>query len=147
MSSTIPLVLIVEDEALVREIAAAAIEDAGFEVIEAANAQEAVDLLNGRPDVEVLFTDVDMPGKLDGLALANLVHAQWPAIRLVVTSGRSLAGPVPDDGRFVAKPYSLQHLADTLTSVTGNENDCASAAGSSPTRHARGPAGRGRSDD
>lgn len=118
MSSTHPLVLIVEDEPLVREIASAAIQDAGFEVVEAANAQDAVNLLQTRSDVGVLFTDVDMPGKLDGLALANLVHAQWPAIRLVVTSGRSLTGPVPDEGRFVAKPYSLQHLADTLTSVT-----------------------------
>lgn len=118
MQTTIPLVLIVEDEPFVREIAAAAIQDAGFEVIEAANAQEAVDILNGRSDVGVLFTDVDMPGRLDGLALARLVHEQWPSIRLVVTSGRSLMGPVPDDGRFVAKPYSLKHLADTLSQVS-----------------------------
>jgi len=118
MSSNAPLVLIVEDEPLVREIAAAAIQDAGYEVVEAANAREAVDILRTRADVGVLFTDVDMPGDLDGLALARLVHEQWPAIRLVVTSGRSLLGPVPDDGRFVAKPYSLQHLADTLASVT-----------------------------
>ncbi len=118
MSSTFPLVLIVEDEPFVREIAVAAIQDAGFEVVEAANAQEAVAILNSRSDVGVLFTDVDMPGKLDGLGLARLVHEQWPAIRLVVTSGRSLPGPVPDDGRFMAKPYSLQTLAHTLTEVT-----------------------------
>lgn len=118
MSSNAPLVLIVEDEPLVREIAAAAIQDAGYEVVEAANAHEAVDILRTRADVGVLFTDVDMPGNLDGLALARLVHEQWPAIRLVVTSGRSLPDPVPDDGRFVAKPYSLRHLADTLASVT-----------------------------
>ncbi len=121
MSSTIPLVLIVEDEPLVREIASAAIQDAGFDVVEAANAQEAVDLLQARSDVGVLFTDVDMPGQLDGLGLARLVHDQWPAIRLILTSGRSLPGPAPDDGRFVAKPYSLQHLADTLASVTGHD--------------------------
>ncbi len=122
MASTISLVLIVEDEPLVRELAVAAIQDAGFDVVEAANAQEAIDILNHRSDIGVLFTDVDMPGKLDGLGLAQLVHEQWPAIRLVLTSGRSLLGPMPEDGQFVAKPYSLQHLADTLTQVADQED-------------------------
>ncbi len=77
------LVLIVEDEPLIRELAAEAIEDAGFVTVEAANAQEAIDILNTRGDVGILFTDVNMPGRLDGLALASLVHQQWPAIQLV----------------------------------------------------------------
>lgn len=122
MSQTVPLVLIVEDEPFVRELAVAAVEDAGFEVVEADNAQAALEILKSRSDVGVLFTDVNMPGVLDGMDLARLVHEQWPAIRLVVTSGRALLEPVPDDGRFVAKPYSLRHLTDTLTRVTRRED-------------------------
>jgi CheY-like chemotaxis protein len=115
MTQTAMLVLIVEDEPFIRELAVAAIEDAGFVTVEAANAQEAMDILNARTDVGLLFTDVNMPGPLDGLALATLVHEQWPAIQLVVTSGKPLDGPVPDEGRFMAKPYSLRHLTDTVT--------------------------------
>lgn len=112
------LVLMVEDEPFIRELAVAAVEDAGFEVLEAQNAQEAMDILQSRSDVGVLFTDVNMPGSLDGLGLARLVHEHWPAIRLLVTSGRPLEAPVPDDGRFVAKPYSLSHLTDTVAELS-----------------------------
>lgn len=121
MSPTTPLVLIVEDEPLVRELAVAAIQDAGFEVVEAASADEAVCILQGRSDVGVLFTDVNMPGQLDGLGLARLVHEHWPAIRLVVTSGRGLSEPVPAD-QFVAKPYTLRELAETVTQVAQTED-------------------------
>jgi CheY-like chemotaxis protein len=114
MTQTSTLALIVEDEPFIRELAVAAIEDAGSVTIQAANAQEAIDILNGRADVGVLFTDVNMPGQLDGLDLATLVHEQWPAIQLVVTSGRPLDGPVPDHGQFMAKPYSLRHLTETV---------------------------------
>ena len=118
MSLPAPLVLIVEDEPLVRELAGAAITDAGFDVVEAANAQEALEILNDRQDIGVLCTDVNMPGPLDGLALARLVHERWPAIRLVVTSGRPLSELVPDDGRFVAKPYTLDTLAQSVIDVS-----------------------------
>jgi CheY-like chemotaxis protein len=118
MTETAPLVLVVEDELLIREIAAAAITDAGFEVVEAATAQEALDILGQRPDVGVLFTDVNMPGSLDGLALARLVHEQWPDIKLVVTSGRPLAAATPDDGQFLAKPYTLDVLTKAVREAT-----------------------------
>jgi CheY-like chemotaxis protein len=118
MTDTAPLVLVVEDELLIREIAAAAITDAGFEVVEAATAQEALDILGQRPDVGVLFTDVNMPGSLDGLALARLVHEQWPDIKLVVTSGRPLAAATPDDGQFLAKPYTLDVLTKAVREAT-----------------------------
>lgn len=121
MSQTPPIVLIVEDEPLVRELAVAAIQEAGLEVVEAANADEAIDILQRRCDVGVLFTDVDMPGQLDGLALARLVHEHWPAIRLILTSGRSLPEPA-FDGQFVAKPYSLRQLARTVTLAVRTED-------------------------
>ena len=118
MSPRHPLVLIVEDEPLIRELAGIAITDAGFEVVEAGNAQEALEILDARNDVGVLCTDVDMPGALSGLQLASLVHERWPEIRLVVTSGRPLPAPVPDDGRFLSKPYSLQALTQTVADVS-----------------------------
>jgi CheY-like chemotaxis protein len=99
------VVLLVEDEALVRMIACDGLEMAGFDVVEANSAQSALDILRSRSDIGVLFTDVNMPGALDGMQLAQLVHQYWPKIKLVVTSGRALAGPVPDDGRFLPKPY------------------------------------------
>jgi DNA-binding NtrC family response regulator len=102
-------ILVVEDETLIRMISAEMLEDAGFKVIEAESADEALDVLERAEDVQVLFTDIRMPGSMDGLELAALVHKRWPNIKLLLTSGhRSLApGEVPDEGRFVPKPYSL----------------------------------------
>jgi CheY-like chemotaxis protein len=108
------LVLLVEDEPTVRMIACDGLEDAGFDVVEAANAEEAVAILADRSDVGVLFTDVDMPGDLDGLDLAELVHGRWPAIKLVVTSGRSLTRAIPDAGQFIAKPYTMRAMTDVI---------------------------------
>jgi CheY-like chemotaxis protein len=102
-------ILVVDDEAMLRFCAADALEGEGFEVIEAANADEALKVLANRPDVRLLFTDIQMPGKLDGLALARKVHEQWPRIKLVITSGRKQPSraEIPDDGSFIAKPYRL----------------------------------------
>jgi DNA-binding NtrC family response regulator len=94
--------------------------DAGFKVIEAESADEALRILEQASDVQVLFTDIRMPGSMDGLQLATLVHKRWPNIKLLLTSGhRSLnPGEVPDDGRFLPKPYSLtaivHQIEDTL---------------------------------
>ncbi len=115
-----PAVLIVEDEPLVRLGAVRAIEDAGFEVIEAANADEAIRILENRGDIRVVFTDVHMPGSIDGLKLAHAVRNRWPPIRIIVTSGH---GPVseqdlPDGGRFFAKPYDSTQITDTIREWT-----------------------------
>jgi two-component system, response regulator PdtaR len=112
-------VLLVEDEALVRIIGSDALADAGYDVIEAASADEALAVLEAEDAVEVLFTDIRMPGSIDGLQLASLVHERWPAVKILITSGdtwppKSL---IPDDGRFIAKPYrldALQHEVDNL---------------------------------
>jgi CheY-like chemotaxis protein len=123
MSNSAPLVLIVEDEPLVRELAGLAISEAGFEIIEAADAHEALAILKSRGDVGVLCTDVNMPGTLDGYALAKVVNEQWPSIKLVVTSGRALPGPLPGNGRFIAKPYSLEALGQTVATVSSADQD------------------------
>ena len=111
------IVLIVDDEPVIRLIAAQGLEDAGFEVVEADSADNALAILRSRADVGVLFTDVNMPGSLDGMALARLVHQEWPAIEIVVTSGRNLTGTVPDDGKFMEKPYTIKEMADVITGV------------------------------
>ncbi len=102
-----PVVLLVEDELLVRMATADALEDAGFEVIETANAQAALETLSHRSDILVLFTDVKMPGPMDGLDLAALVRHQWPQIRIVITSGHlePESCPLPENAVFISKPY------------------------------------------
>jgi len=101
------LILLVEDEPLVRMVGADLLEEAGFEVLEASNGDEALSVLETRPDVRVLFTDINMPGSLDGLELAQLVHRRWPEVGLLVTSGRLQlhSDDIPDNGHFVPKPY------------------------------------------
>jgi CheY-like chemotaxis protein len=105
--SSRPVVLLVEDELLVRMAAADALVDAGFDVIESANAQAAHEILMVRDDIQVLFTDVKMPGPMDGLELASLVRRCWPHILIVITSGhlKPESVPLPDDALFIAKPY------------------------------------------
>ncbi len=101
-------VLLVEDEPLILMMTADALQDAGFSVLEAWNADEALRLLEERGgNVHVLLTDVNMPGSIDGLALAGRVHERWPRIQLLVTSGqvRPSENDLPDRGRFMPKPY------------------------------------------
>jgi two-component system, response regulator PdtaR len=109
-------VLIVDDEPLVREVSVAQLEDAGYEVLEAASADEAICVLESGQSVGVVFTDVHMPGALDGLDLARLVHQRWPAIKLIVTSGRAelCQADIPAEGRLILKPYSLSQMSELV---------------------------------
>lgn len=102
-----PVVLVVEDETLVRVSALAIVEESGFEAIPACNADEAIRALETRSDIGAVFTDVQMPGKMDGIKLAEVVRNRWPAVALLVTSGKGhvLESELPNDGRFLAKPY------------------------------------------
>jgi len=111
-----PAVLIVEDEPLVRLCAVEAVEGAGFEVIEAANADDAIRILESRTDIRVVFTDMHMPGSMDGLKLAHAVRNRWPPIKIIVTSGRERIAEreLPTGGRFFAKPYDPAEIQDTL---------------------------------
>jgi two-component system, response regulator PdtaR len=109
-------VLLVEDEALVRLLMADILEDAGFRVIEAANAWAALNWLEGGEDVHVLFTDVHMPPGIDGLELARRVKQRWPSIGLVITSGlaRPSAEEIADHGTFLPKPCSPEWVVQAI---------------------------------
>jgi CheY-like chemotaxis protein len=110
------VILIVEDELLIRMNALEMIEEAGFEVAEAASANEAIAILEGRLDITVVFTDIQMPGSMDGLKLAAAVRDRWPPIMIVATSGHVKlgAGDLPEGGRFLPKPYSPAEITKML---------------------------------
>ena len=117
-----PVVLIVEDEFLIRLHAAQIIEEAEFDVIEASNADEAIAILEARSDITVLFTDIQMPGSMDGLKLAAAVKGRWPPIKIVATSGvvNVRSDDLPEGGRFLPKPYDPTQLTATLRELTVN---------------------------
>jgi CheY-like chemotaxis protein len=120
LMSTKLVVLVVEDEALLRMNAADIIEAAGFEAVEASNADDAIAILEGRDDIRVVFTDIQMPGSMDGLKLARAVSGRWPPIKIITTSGRvEVSGAdLPDGGRFLAKPYTSGQVTTLLTELT-----------------------------
>jgi CheY-like chemotaxis protein len=112
------VVLIVEDEPLVRLTGADLLADAGFDVLEASNADEALRILEATPAVRVVFSDVEMPGSTDGLGLARNICRRWPSIGIVLTSGHRIREEmIPCDGRFVAKPYDGQVLVRQIEEI------------------------------
>ena len=118
---TLPkVVLVVEDDFLIRMHAVEMIADAGFEVVEAANADEAILVLEARLDITIVFTDVQMPGSMDGLKLAAAIRGRWPPVKIVATSGlvdvRSI--DLPPGSRFLPKPYSPSQIVATLRELT-----------------------------
>ena len=117
-----PVVLVVEDEFLIRMHAAEMIQEGGFEVVEASNADEAVAILEARLDIAVVFTDIQMPGSMDGLKLARAVRDRWPPIHIVATSGLVdvRTGDLPAGGRFLAKPYSPVQIIRALRELTND---------------------------
>jgi CheY-like chemotaxis protein len=119
-------ILCVEDDRTIRENTSEALRDAGFEVLEAEDGHEAMNILTDPAAVDVLFTDVKMPGSLDGVDLVNSVRAEHPEIPVVITSGyalglserlRALMPPTI----FVMKPYSLDRIVELLKALTAND--------------------------
>ena len=108
--------LIVEDEVLIRMEAADMIRTAGFEVLEAENADEAIEILECRLDIRVVFTDVQMPGSMDGLKLAAAISNRWPPIKIIITSGKQQPSrdAMPSGGVFLPKPYAPETVAATI---------------------------------
>lgn len=116
MAHSKTIVLVVEDEPLVRMAIVDHLEDDGFTVLEAADADRAIEILIKNLDVRIVFTDIDMPGGMDGLKLAAAIRERWPPIKIVVTSGhrKVKVGDLPVEARFVSKPYDLDKVAADL---------------------------------
>lgn len=111
------MVVLVEDELLIRMTAFDLLVDAGFEVAEAEHAAEALAILQGRSnDIHALFTDIHMPGAMDGLALAHHTQKNWPWVVILLTSGLAIPLPtaLPDGSRFLSKPYDPDHVVRHL---------------------------------
>ncbi len=111
-----PIVLIVEDEPLLRMDAVDFIENAGFEAIEAAHADEAIAILRSRQDIAVVFTDIEMPGTMDGIKLAHAVRDGWPPVVIVVASGRVIPreSELPEQACYIRKPYRPAEVISAL---------------------------------
>jgi CheY-like chemotaxis protein len=129
-------ILIVEDEPMIRLSAADDLQALGFQVFEADNADVAMALLERNPAIEVLFTDIQMPGTMDGMALAALVGKRWPDIVIVITSGQVRPNPAQLAGctRFVSKPYVINDLVAIFDRGSGRD-----VVGSAPCDDRRHP--------
>ncbi|MDB5450326.1 MAG: hypothetical protein JWQ52_1454 [Phenylobacterium sp.] len=115
MSQSAPepiVIAVVDDELLVRMIAEEVLTDEGYHVLEAGDADEALRILEARPDTRVLFTDVTMPGSLNGYALAEIARRRWPQLLVIVASGDAGLGAkaLPAGARYLQKPYAPGEL-------------------------------------
>ena len=110
------VVLVVEDEPLLRMDAIYAIDAAGFDVVSASDADEAIAILERRSDIHLIFTDIQMPGSMDGLKLAHFVKNRWPPIKNIATSGHAkiTEKDLPDGSRFLPKPYAIVEVASAI---------------------------------
>jgi two-component sensor histidine kinase/CheY-like chemotaxis protein len=117
----VPNVLVVEDEMILRMRAVDLVEDAGSHPIEAVNADEALAILESRSDISLLFTDIQMPGSIDGLKLAHAVHDRWPSIKIILVSGqvKPSAAERPADSRFFGKPLGDAQMIAELRAMVG----------------------------
>ncbi len=116
------VVLVVEDEMLLRMRAVDMVEDAGFTPVEAVDADEAVAILESRSDIALLFTDIQMPGSMDGLKLAHAVRERWPPIKIILVSGQlKLANiDIPTDSRFFGKPLEAKEMIAEMQDMIGH---------------------------
>jgi CheY-like chemotaxis protein len=127
-----PVILIVEDDPLLRILAVEFVEEAGFKTLEAGDADQAIAILESRSEIAVLFTDIDMPGSMNGLKLALLASNRWPAIEILIASGhvRLRQSELPPNGRFLGKPYRAEVMIAELHSLVNH----AAPAGAGVTR-------------
>src|SRR6476659_3647779 len=103
-----PVVLVVEDAYLIRSFV--------VDAIQANDAEEAIAILEARQDIRIVFTDIEMPGMMDGLKLARAIRDRWPPIELMLTSGKHHLDDdrIPERGRFLPKPYNADSVVDTI---------------------------------
>ena len=115
-------ILVVEDEMLLRMRAVDMVEDAGYTSVEAVDADEAVKILESRSDIALLFTDIQMPGSMDGLKLAFAVHERWPPIKIILVSGqlKLSESDIPPRSRFFGKPLKPDEMIAEMQNMIGH---------------------------
>lgn len=123
MTNRKAVILIVEDNAIIRMGAVDLVVDAGYEALEATNADEAIRLLEARADIVLVFTDVGMPGTMDGIKLAHYIRNRWPPIKLIVASGRAILeeSRLPEGSRFFPKPYHENTIIEEIRRMVPNQ--------------------------
>jgi CheY-like chemotaxis protein len=124
MRSGRAVVLVVEDSELIRLCAVELVSAAGFEALEATNADEAIHILESRLDIRIVFTDVSMPGSMDGIRLAHYIRSRWPPLKLIVASGQSIIDEshLPAGARFFPKPYNGGMIVEAMESMLRGAN-------------------------
>jgi len=117
------VILVVEDIVLIRMGAVDLVQSAGYEALEASNADEAIRILESRADIDLVFTDVEMPGTMDGIKLSHYIRNRWPPVKLIVASGRAILkeSSLPEGSRFFSKPYSDHAIADAIAGMLSGD--------------------------
>jgi CheY-like chemotaxis protein len=121
MPDTKAVILVVEDQAIIRMGAVALVVEAGYDALEAEDADEAIRILEARTDIRLVFTDVDMPGTMDGMKLTHYIRKRWPPVKLLVASGMMILkeSEFPEGAKFFPKPYSEQKIVEAITALLG----------------------------
>lgn len=115
----VPIVLVVEDEPLLRMMAVDMVEEAGFIAVEAADSHQAIAILKARTDIRIVFTDIDLPGGLDGMKLAAAIRDRWPPVEIIMTSGhlKPATCDMPPRSVFYPKPYPQERVIATMQAM------------------------------
>jgi two-component system, response regulator PdtaR len=123
MNNGKPVVLIVEDSPMIRMGAVDLVLSAGYEAIEASDADEAIRILESRDDIDLVFTDVQMPGTMDGIKLSHHIKDRWPPVKLIVASGASILeeSSLPMGSRFFSKPYDDLKITEAMARLLSSE--------------------------
>ncbi len=117
------VVLVVEDSTIIRMGAVDLVLSAGYEALEACDADEAIRVLESRDDVDLVFTDVQMPGTMDGIKLSHYIRDRWPPVKLMVASGIAILeeSSLPGGSRFFSKPYDDHTITDAMARLLSSE--------------------------
>jgi len=118
------VILVVEDSVLIRMSAVDLVESAGYEALQANDADEAIRIMESRSDIDLVFTDVEMPGTMDGIKLAHYIRNRWPPVRLIVASGKAILeeSGLLEGSRFFAKPYDDHAITDAMARMLASED-------------------------
>ncbi|AEG07671.1 response regulator [Sinorhizobium meliloti] len=119
-----PVILVVEDSALIRMGAVDLVLHAGYEALEACDADAAIRILEARNDIDLVFTDVQMPGTMDGIKLSHYIRDRWPPVKLIVASGATILEEslLPSGGQFFSKPYDYHTITDAMARLLLSES-------------------------